>query len=60
MDALKRNDPIAPVAATLRYLFEDFPKGQIVINTLQLNFEALAHTGRGSVNAALNPYGNKV
>jgi CRP/FNR family transcriptional regulator, cyclic AMP receptor protein len=53
IDALKRNDPDARVAAMLVNLLEELPQGHVVIDASQTDIAAMAHLGRGSVNAAL-------
>ncbi len=53
IDALKRNDTVSRVAATLANLMKDLPKGKSVLNVSQAEIASMAHLGRGSVNAAL-------
>jgi CRP-like cAMP-binding protein len=53
IDALKRNDPVARVAATLVVLLDDLPNGAAVLDISQSDLASIAHLGRVSVNAAL-------
>jgi len=53
IDALKRNDPIERVAATLCNLLDALPEGEKVINSSQSDFGSLTQFGRSTINAVL-------
>ena len=53
IDALKRHDPVARVAAMLLSLIADVPQLAPVIRVSQAELGSMTSLGRGSVNAAL-------
>jgi CRP/FNR family transcriptional regulator, cyclic AMP receptor protein len=54
VDALKRQDPAARVAAMLLNLLTDLPEGQRNINVTQTDLAAITNLSRSSVVSALN------